>query len=76
MKVAKKTTGAKGAKCKASSTDTSVKGSDKPRSLKVTVTKVPVTQHLMDLPFVSEPPAGSMHGAKKSKKDDGSKGDD
>ena len=75
VKVAKKTSDTSKGKGRGKSSNTGMKGSEKPASLKVTVTKVPVTQKLIDLPFLSEPPAGSTCEAKKRKKNDGFKGD-
>ena len=57
-----------------SATVSAVKGSDKPTGSKVTVTKVALK--LMPLPFLDDPPSEGTQGAKKRKKDDGSKGDE
>ena len=55
-----------------SATASAAKGSAKPSESKVTVTKVP--PKLVTLLFLEEPPAEGTHGAKRRKKDDGSKG--
>ena len=48
------------------------KGGAKPSEPKVTVTKV--TPKLVALPFLEDTLAEGIHGAKRQKKDDGSKG--
>ena len=55
-----------------SATASAAKGSAKPSESKITVAKVP--PKLVALPFLEEPPAEGTFGAKKQKKDDGSKG--
>ena len=61
------------ARGKTSSATASVaKGSAKPSESKVTVAKVPLK--LVTLPFLEEPQVEGTRGAKRQKKDDGSKG--
>ena len=58
-------------KGKSSAAVSAAKGSDKPVASKVTVAKVP--PKLIPLPFFDDTPAEGMRGAKKHKKDEGSK---
>ena len=58
-------------KGKSSAAVSAAKGSDKPVASKITVAKVP--PKLIPLPFFNDTPAEGMLGAKKHKKDEGSK---